>query len=144
MTHGAGPSALLCNVYVFFHPIPSHSLHTYTSLSNWFSSFNSPYLGHPMFTYTTSSHPLYLLPLSIWFHVLILRMLLSASGGINCLNFTAVVIITTTLRRKDLYLVNWVLTVTFWRQGPHLSFVSQPKVHSQSVSLTDLEKHADS
>lgn len=53
-------------------------------------------------------------------------------------------IITTTLRRKYLYLLNCVLTVTFWRQGPHSSFVNQPKAHSQLVSPTDLEKHADS
>ena len=50
-------------------------------------------------------------------------------------HYTATVISTTVIRRKYLCLVNCVfLTVTFWRQGPHLPFISQSKRHSQSVS----------
>lgn len=106
---------------------PSHSSppHTYISRSKWFLSFNLPYLGHLMFTYTSFS--------SIFTYSLH-RVLCShpqnAASGIQrnqlakCHSF---VIITTTLGRRDLYSVNCVLTVTFWKQGPHPSLVSQQK-----------------
>lgn len=123
-------------------PIPSlPTPHIYLTLTlSFLIQLVSPGISN---VHTNSSHPLHLLFPSIWFHILILRTLLLTFGGIDYLNVTGVGIITTTLRRKDLSLVNWVLTITFWRQGPHPPFV-KPTVHSQSVSPADLEKLADS
>lgn len=111
------------------------------SHSDWFSSFNLSYLEHPMFTSTKSSHPFYTLPPSIWIYDPILRTLhleeSVSKAFYYCDHYDH-------LRRKHLYLVNYVLTVTSWRQGPRPSFASQSKGCSHLVTPMGLERYADS
>lgn len=131
MTHGVGT---LCSIELCVRlvPIPPSC----TTCSNWFSSFNLPYLRHPMFTFTYSSHPSYTIPPSLWLCAYPQNpFFFWHTKNWLAQHYTATVISTTVIRRKYLCLVNCVfLTMTILGQNLHLPFISQSKRHSQSVS----------